>query len=181
MGGIHLIIRKISLSGGTRRLNLDRSTATRSGPFRSNPRAQGARGFGDHKVEGQWRDGGRRLTGSSPEFGRRRGLARRRLLRAWRGDADTDSVSSFTVVARIDDTVFPNSDSVPAITGLSLRSTWETEDRVVRTRRLQRTRVDGRVGQKLAVKLQIPARAADRKSTRLNSSHSGESRMPSSA
>ena len=100
-------------------MNLDRSTVTRSRPFRSDPRAQGARSSGDHKVEGQWLRGGRSLTGISPEFGRRCGLARRRLLRAQRDDADSDGYSSFTAVARIDDTVFLNSDSVPAITVLS--------------------------------------------------------------
>jgi hypothetical protein len=63
-------------------------------------------------------------------------------------------------VARIDDTVFPNSDSVPAITVLPLRSTWETEDRVVRTTRLQRTREGGGVGWRLAVELGTPAMAS---------------------
>ena len=57
----------------------------------------------------QWRDGGRRLTGSSPEFGRRRGFARRRLLRAQRDDADTDSVSSLVAVALIVASVLPKS------------------------------------------------------------------------
>ena len=47
-------------------MNLDRSTVTRSGPFRSDPRAQRASASGDHKTGVQWRDGGRRLTESSP-------------------------------------------------------------------------------------------------------------------
>ena len=86
----------------------------------------------------QWRDGGRRLTGSSPEFvdgglGLDGGYQRVQL-----DVADSGSISSFTAVAWFDGTIFPNSSSVPTITVLSLQCTWGIEDKGVRTARLGR-------------------------------------------